>query len=95
MRDNGPLVYEDPNKSGPKDRYILVRVNAFEQQAVHPDILVEYVNHTLKDPNNKSVLKEIQMKHKRKSTSEQTPVQTYIDGLNHCLVKLSGKWKKG
>ena len=71
-----------------------MRVNTFDQQSAHPDILSEYINQTLKDPNNKAVLKEITQRMRKKSRELQTPVQTYVDAMNHCLVKLSGKTRK-
>ena len=51
-RKHGPLIYEDPNSLGPKDRFILVRVNMFDHQGVHPKVIEQYVKESLKTQEN-------------------------------------------
>ena len=52
-RGTGPLIYEDPNVLGPKDRYILVRVNMFDSHGVHPEVMWTFVNEALKQQDNR------------------------------------------
>ena len=98
-RDTGPLIYEDPNKLGPKDRYILVRVNMFDAHSIHPRVIQKYIFESLKTKENRDLLKEINSKEKRFvqresgniTNSPRVTVPHYINSLNKIIVKMNHK----
>lgn len=57
--NQGPLIYEDPNSMGPKDRYILVWTNMFDSWGIHPLLLQKYVEESLKSEENLKLLKSL------------------------------------
>ena len=90
-RGTGPLIYEDPNVLGPKDWYILVRVNMFDKHGVHPEVMWAFINEALKQQDNRRLLKDINNRYEWKMNrrSPRITVQQYIDSMNAMIVKMS------
>lgn len=92
-RNQGPLIYEDPNSMGPKDRYILVRTNMFDNRGIHPQLLQKYIEESLKKEDNLKLLKSLMQdsNRKRRSKSPRYSVQQYVDTMNSITLKMIKK----
>jgi len=64
------LIYEDPNSMGPKDRYILVWVNMFDNRGINPTLIQKYIEETLKVWDNVQILENLLDKGGRRGRSK-------------------------
>ncbi len=55
---------------GPKDRYILVRVNMFDNRGINPHLIQRYIEETLKSKDNVDILENLLNEGGRKKRSK-------------------------